>query len=296
MRIARPARLLYDAALALILGGAGAVIGSRLVEGGAWLGLLPVVVLGWRTLRGPWRRWRLSRQPFPDDWHAWLSERVPFYRALDGDARDRFERDVRFYLDEQTFEAVADVTLTDDLRLSVAAGAAMLLHGRPDWELPRGRTVLFYPGHFDDEYYIDSQDAEWDGIVHEQGPIILSAPSVEDSWIYPHDGHNLVLHELVHLFDFSNVGPDGMPSLMASGSEEAWRALVRQEMQRVEEGRSLLRDYAASSPSELFAVAVENFFERPEALYRRHWKLYEALQAFFNLDPRQLIGADERAA
>ena len=285
MRILRTSALVFQGSLALILGVGAAFIGARLVPGGAWLGLVPPLVVAWRGLRTPWRRWRLSRRPFPAGWRDWLAAHVPFYQRLGPDARRRFEDDVRFFLDEQTFEAVEGVELDDRLRLAVAAGAALMLHGRPDWELPANRTILFYPDRFDDDYH-DTAYASYDGMVHAQGPVILTAPAVMEDWAAPGTGHNVVLHEIAHLFDFDDAYAEGIPSLMDPKSAEAWSRLVRREMRRVLLGKSLLRRYAATNPAEFFAVAVENFFDRPDALKQRHPHLFDALVAFFNLDPR----------
>jgi Mlc titration factor MtfA (ptsG expression regulator) len=96
----------------------------------------------------------------------------------------------------------------------------------------------------------------------------------------------VVLHELAHLFDFDNEGADGVPSLVNPVSAPDWQALVRDEMRRVQQGRSLLRPYAAEAPSEFFAVAVEHFFEEPEPMARHHEELFRALVSFFRVDPR----------
>ena len=45
----------------------------------------------------------------------------------------------------------------------------------------------------------------------------------------------------------------------------------------MEAHRSVLREYAATNEAELFAVATEFFFERPEALKKKHPKLYAVL-------------------
>ncbi|MDX1548092.1 MAG: zinc-dependent peptidase, partial [Rhodothermales bacterium] len=112
------------------------------------------------------------------------------------------------------------------------------------------------------------------------------APAVMEDWAAPGTGHNVVLHEIAHLFDFDDAYAEGIPSLMDPKSAEAWSRLVRREMRRVRLGKSLLRRYAATNPAEFFAVAVENFFDRPDALKQRHPHLFDALVAFFNLDPR----------
>ena len=236
-----------------------------------------------RVARRPLRRRRLARRPFPDTWRAWLRERVRVYAALDGAGRQRFERDVVWALDGLRFEGAGGAEPTDTLRLAVAAGAAVLLHGRPDWELPTERTVLLVPDTFD-EAYGDEEPGLYDGMVHSQGPIVLSTAAVETGWARA-DGQNVVLHELAHVFDFEGWEADGAPSFLDPRSADAWRQLMRAEMRRAERGDGVLRSYAASAPAELFAVATEQFFERPARLRRHHPELFDALVAFYGQTP-----------
>lgn len=271
-----------------------AIVGHEATSIGPVLGLIPGLLVLLVGLRRPLRRWRVARQEFPPENRRWLQGHVPLYRQLDEPGRDRFERDVQFVLDEYSFEGVRGVQVTDSLQLSVAAGIAVLLHGRPSWELPGGRSVLFYPERFDETYH-ENVTASYDGMAHEQGPIILTVSSVEDSWRDPGDGNNVVLHELAHRFDFDNESADGVPSLVDPASASDWQALVREEMLRVERGRSLLRPYAAEAPSEFFAVAVEYFFEQPTPMARHHEELFRALVAFFQLDPRTGSVVDDPA-
>lgn len=271
--------------LALIIGGGVGVVGHEATSVGPVLGLVPTVLVFLIGLRRPWRRWRLAQSEFPETHRRWLRAHVPLYRKLGGSDRERFVRDVQFVLGEYSFEGVQDVEVTDPLRLSVAAGIALILHGRPTWELPGSRSILFYPERFDETYH-GTMTASYDGMAHQQGPIILTVSAVEYSWRDPGDGDNVVLHELAHLFDFDNEGADGVPSLVNPGSARDWQALVREEMRRVERGQSLLRPYAAEAPSEFFAVAVEHFFEQPGPLARHHEELFRALVSFFRVDPR----------
>lgn len=285
MRIVRASSALTTGLLAVVVGGGVALMGGQVGPRWALLGLVPFVLILGVGFRRPLRRWRTARAPMPTAWRRWLENHVPVYRRLEEAGRNRFDRDVRFVLDEYSFEGVQDVEVTEELRLSVAAGAALLLHGRPSWELPGSSSVLFYPGRFNDDYY-EGTGAAYDGMAHQQGPIILTAPSVRASWAHGADGDNVVLHELAHLFDFDNEGADGVPSLVAPGSAANWQTLVRTEMRRVRNGQSILRPYAAEAPSEFFAVAVETFFEQPARMARHHDELFEALVAFFHFDPR----------
>ena len=291
MQIARRSSLIFHLSLLVIIGGGAGVIGAAATPIG-FLAAMPVVLIGaWLALRKPLRRWQVARTPLPDTWIEWLKHHVPLYSRLDDEGKARFVRDVNFVAGEWRFEGIGDSDVTEELKLAVAAGVALVLHGRPEWELAP-RTVLFYPDTFDDAYE-GGEYAEFDGMAHAQGPVILSAKAVEESWRNPTDGSNVVLHEVAHLFDFADAFADGMPSLLDPSSAEAWGQMARREMRRAQVGRSLLRRYAATNTAEFFAVAVENFFERPEHLHREHPDLFKALVALFNLDPSDAgIGAD----
>lgn len=285
MQVLSRSYIAYRTAIAVIVG-IGVGIAAAVVSpvGWFWGAVVFLLVLA-ASLRKPLRRISAVRTPLPPGTREWLERCVPLYRSMNGTARLRFESDMKIVLDEWTYEGVDDVAVTTKMKIGVAAGAALLLHGRPDWELPRHQTVLFYPDRFDSDYMLD-EDAAFDGMAHQQGPIILSSVALEESWENTEDANNVVLHELAHLLDYKNEFADGVPSLLDPGSAVAWQELVRKEMWRIRHRRSLLRGYGATNPAEFFAVAVENFFERPDQLAERHPQLYAALEALFNLDPR----------
>lgn len=289
MQVLRPAQAVFTIALALVLG-----LGVGFIGWSAGLTLWPGAALGlavaWIGLRKSIRRWRIARHRLSDRRRRWLESEVPFYRGLCESEKRRFERDVQFILSEWVFESVDETGVEDALRLSVAAGVATLLHGRPEWEITPRRTILFYPEQFDDQYYAD-ETGNYDGMAHAQGPVILSRPAVEVAWRTAERGNNVVLHELAHLFDFANDFADGVSTFVDPASISAWEALVRREMQRVRFGRSILRSYAAKDRAEFFAVSIENFFGRPEVLAHHHPELFAALVALLNVDPRRPGGA-----
>lgn len=52
---------------------------------------------------------------------------------------------------------------------------------------------------------------------------------------------------------------------------------------------SFFRDYAATNDHEFFAVAVENFFERPHEFHNHHPKLFGLMEEMLNQRPLQSI-------
>lgn len=285
MQVVSRSFIAFRLTLALILGAGIGAVGAATAPYGWVPGVAIFVLIAVISLRRPLRRIRAVRRPLAKGVPEWLQENVPLYRQLGEDGRRRFESDMKIVLDEWTYEGVGDVEVTATMRAGVAAGAAMLMLGRPDWEWPRHQTVLFYPDRFDIDYLLD-EEAAYDGMAHQHGPIILSSVALEESWADSEDGSNVVLHELAHLLDYKNEFADGVPSLLDPGSTVAWQELVRKEMWRIRHRRSLLRGYGATNPAEFFAVAVENFFERPSQMMERHPQLFAALEALFNLDPR----------
>ena len=262
----------------------GALVAIEVDRGlGIGLGVVVWALVVARAARRPLRRLRAAGAALPEPSRRWLRDHVRLYGTLDDAGRARFERDVAFALGDLRYEGAGGVEPTAPLRLAVAAGAALLLHGRPDWELPSERTVLFVPDTFDAAYG-DEEEGVYDGMVHAQGPVVLSARAVERGWARD-DGSNVVLHELAHLFDMDVDGADGLPSFLDARSADAWRALMHSEMRRAQRGDGVLRAYAGTAPAELFAVATEQFFERPARLRTRHPELFEALVAFYALTP-----------
>ena len=281
MQVANRKTVAFSLTLAALTGG-GVGIATEPSTSAGWIfgAATFILVAGWGA-RYPLRRFLVVRKPLSPAVAAWLRADFPFYRYVE---RELFERDIKIILAEWTFEGVGEAEVTDELKAAVAAGAALLLHGRPDREWSSRRTILLYPDRFDDEYTA-GEEGEFEGMAHSQGPVILAVESVRQGWENPADGHNVVLHEMAHLLDYESEFSNGTPSLVASESAAAWRELVRKEIRRVRIGRSILRRYAAQNPAELFAVAVENFFERPELMARRHPELFAALRNIFRIDP-----------
>ena len=285
MQILRRSDLVFRLTLGLLVGLGVGVVSVFGTETGWLPGLVALAIALAIALRRPLRRRRAARMPLPHGATAWLERHVRLYGRLDAEARTRFDTDVLILLDEWSIEGAADVEVTDIMRLSVVAGAALLLHGRPDWELPYRQSVVIYPDAFGDDYQVESE-GEFEGMAHEQGPVILSAKALEDSWKGDTDGWNVVLHELAHLLDHGTEFAAGVPSLVDPRSVVAWQTLVRKEMLRIRRRRSMLDRYGGDDPAEFFAVAVESFFEQPDRLAEQHPELFEALEALFHLDPR----------
>ncbi|MEM1093000.1 MAG: zinc-dependent peptidase [Bacteroidota bacterium] len=284
--MARLSDLVFPGAMSIVLGfGVGVVAQSLGYPGWMWgsLAALLTAAVGSRRLI---RQYRARQQPPTPAMQAWLREHIRWYCYFDAAERQRYEAAFMQYLADHTFEGVRGATVDPEHTWAVAAAGALMLHGRPDWPWPAQRSIVFLPDRFDDGYFSGGHDADFDGMVHAQGSVLLSIPSVEDAWDDDEDGSNVILHELAHVLDFHGGYAEGVPGLMDRGSVPAWEALVDREMRRIRQRASLIRPYGATNPAEFFATSVENFFERPNQLRSRHRSLFDALVALFQFDPR----------
>ena len=259
-----------------------------------------------------WRRARILSRSALDErlWRAVL-ERYPFTRALPEEEQARLRDWVILFLHEKSVVGAGGLAVRDEMRMSIAAQACILILNL-DLDYYRGWVeVIVYP----DEFVADYEYVDEDGIAHHveapmtgeswlSGPVILSWADAElrgDA-----RGYNVVLHEFAHKLDMLNGDANGFPPLHAGmdrgGWSRAFGAAYEHFRDRVERRASTGFDpYAAENPAEFFAVLSEAFFEIPETVLAEYGEVYRELAAFYRQDPAARLRGEvaetaERAA
>jgi Mlc titration factor MtfA (ptsG expression regulator) len=228
------------------------------------------------------RRRAAVSAPFPARWRAILAHRYDHYTRLPDGARRAFEERVQAFLAEKRITGVGAV-VTDELRVLVAASAATLSLAWNAYPWDQLAEVLLYARDFDRDYSFEGRELA--GEAHPWGTIIISVPTLQQSFDQPNDGYHVGLHEFAHLLDKVGTHFDGIPPGLDEPRSRQWVALAAREMERMRRGQSVIDPYGAESPVEFLAVAVEAFFERPLALRRDHGEVYEMLRDYFGQDP-----------
>jgi MtfA peptidase len=239
------------------------------------------------------RREKLRASPFPAEWGDILTRNVPYESLLDENEKRDVRGLIQILLDEKRFEGCAGVEITDEIRVTVAAQACLLLLNRPTDVFPGLRTILVYPDafmapsieHLEDGVVVEGMEARA-GESWSLGNVVFSWADVLEGAADPGDGYNPVLHEFAHQLDYESGASEGAPALPDRRSEDEWRRIFTREYRALSAGRrSPLDPYGAKSPAEFFAVATETFFERPVELKTAHPDLYEQLQTYYRQDP-----------
>lgn len=266
----------------------------------AWLlGLALVVAATWAgpALLARWRNVGLLRQPFPPAWRAVLRQRMPAYRTLPADLQLQIRQHVRRMLADVPFIGCDGLVVTDEMRVLVAAQAALLLLNRRRGRFRSLRQVLLYPAPFIVERTVglegglhEAQRRVLAGESWQLGQVILSWPDVLAGAAIPDDGRNVVIHEFAHQLDQETGTTNGAPFVTGNAARQRWASTMSAEFAalqlRLARGEVGLMDaYAATSPAEFFAVASEVFFEQPQALARTHPALFRELLACYRTNP-----------
>jgi Mlc titration factor MtfA (ptsG expression regulator) len=243
------------------------------------------------------RRQQLRARAFPDTWRRIVERNVPLFRRLPPEDQAELLGHVQVFLAEKRFEGCGGLELTDEMRVTIAAQACMLLLHRPTDYFPDLTSILLYPSE-----YTEHAVRRVDGDIWEEGPesrlghtamrlraMVLAWDAVKRATDNPAAG-NLVIHEFAHQLDFENRGTDGTPDLPTTADSAAWSQLMTEELHSLRRAQAIgaptvLDTYGAQNHAELFAVATEAFFQRPRALLSQHPRLYAALQRYFRQDP-----------
>jgi hypothetical protein len=241
-----------------------------------------------------WRRQRVGGRPFPAAWRRILRRRVPLVATLPAALQLRLKRLIQVFIAEKPFIGCQGQRITDEVRVTVAAHAALLLLGQDSSDCyPRLRQVLVYPGAF----VVQREQPAGAGLVREQrqalsgeswsqGQVVLGWADVREGAADPHDGRNVALHEFAHQIDQDGGVADGRPWRPDRASRRRWAAVMAEALERLRREPSTLIDpYGASDPAEFFAVVTEVFFERPRELAAEAPAVYAELAALYRLDP-----------
>ena len=242
---------------------------------------------------------RIRRQVFPDSWLQIVERRMPFYRKMPVRVQRQLQNRIKVFIHDKSFVGCAGQEIDDEIRVTIAAQACLLLLNRRTDNYQHLESILVYPSTFiakrevRNELGLVSDDhAVLLGESWNQGKVILAWDSVEKGVRDLNDGHNVVLHEFAHQLDQESGASNGAPILRTSGEYRSWAYVCSREFEELQEDamtgrKSLLDHYGATNPAEFFAVATETFFERPEQMRHGHEELFAELKNFYKTDPTE---------
>ena len=250
-------------------------------------------MFGWLKSR---RRRKLIAQPFPRPWQEWLHRRIWQYQELTIAERDKLHNFVKVMVAEKSWEGCDGLRVSDDMKVTIAGHAALMLLGASDYFFDAVQTVLVFPRPFDrqtNNHGIHDNEMR-SGEAWQDGPIVLSWNNVVTTAVRQDKAYNVVIHEFAHHLDGLDGEMGGTPIFDNTDDQEQWSDVMEQEFFDLQNAATagqwtLLDHYGAQSKAEFFAVSSECFFETPVELRRSHPELYSMLQTYYRIDPVKWI-------
>jgi len=244
------------------------------------------------------RRARLRAMPPPPRWREILERNLPIFNRLSEEDQAELLGHAKVFLSEKHFEGAGGLKLTDEMRITIAGQACLLLLHRETDYYPELTSIIVYPSG-----YTATEERHIGGGIWEEGAedrlghtgqrlsaLVLAWDAVRHGAAAPADGQNLVLHEFAHQLDFENQSSDGTPALETRGDLLAWARVMSAEFNALRNASdaglpTLLDEYGATNPAEFFAVLSEVFFADPTLLLHEYPKIYELFSWFYKQDP-----------
>jgi hypothetical protein len=243
------------------------------------------------------RRRRLLAEPFPVRWEEFLRRNVGHFPLLSPPEQARLRDAARVLVAEKTWEGCNGLYVTEEMKVTIAASAALLLLGLDHDYYRRVDSIVVYPSTFRTPVFEDGweddglSDTVLSGQAVYRGPVILSWEEVVGEARNPDDGFNVVVHEFAHQLDFLDNAINGTPPLGDRELESRWRYVMavafedhRRAVRRGDED-TFFTEHAADDETEFFADASEAFYCRPADLKNLYPEIYGLLAAYYRVDP-----------
>lgn len=247
------------------------------------------------------RRRKILDRPFPKEWIPFLEANVAHYSMLRPEQQQQLAQCVQVFVAEKSWEGCESLEINDEIKVTVASQACLLLLGIEHDYFRNVRSILIFPDSIERDIQGSSGVMETTSVLgeaHYRGPVVLSWTDVRHGGIDGRDGRNLVYHEFAHKLDMLDDVVDGTPTMGSPDQLRQWVEVMTDHFntlrRRAAKGQATLLDhYGATDPGEFFAVATECFFEKPRQMGRKHPDLYDLLCDFYRQDPAERVASKE---
>lgn len=223
---------------------------------------------------------------------SFLEKHFSFYGRLNPTHKKEFLEKLETILSSKKFVPRGGLNeVSSEMEVLISATIAMVTFGWKRLRLAHFHTILIYPN----AYFSTSNKTYHRGEVNPRfGLIVVSWRCFVEGFLDEKDGVNLGIHEIAHALKLANqIESDGEKEFESKAWKD-YKCLVPFELEKVKSGEnSLFRDASTLNEHEFFAVALENFFERPWEFFRSTPELYQSLVSLLKQDPRVWAKVDQ---
>jgi Mlc titration factor MtfA (ptsG expression regulator) len=243
------------------------------------------------------RRRKLLEAPFPLRWANFINQNVGHFALLPPEQQARVRDVTSILLAEKNWLGRGGLFINEEMRVTIAAQAALLLLSADRGYYPGVRDVVVFPTEFrtpvaaDDWEDDDLSDFASAGQAVADHAVLFAWDDVTREGRTPACGYNVVIHEFAHQLDFAEGLSTGVPALGDRNLEARWKyalAVAFADHRRAVKSEAadlFFTPHAADDEREFFADLSEAFYCRPRDLKELHPELYQLLAAYYRVDP-----------
>jgi len=226
----------------------------------------------------------------PPSYEKYLSTNFEYYKKLPFRKKKAFGNRAMKFMNNKRFLTRENLVLTNEMKLMIAATAVKLTFGLKEFLLPSFESIIVYPGAF----YSKNSKAISKGETNGLGIIVFSWKDFKFGYKYPDDSLNLGYHEFAHAIFIDHFKNNVDDRFSKNYVKWLLHLKYRQSISEIAQ-KHIFRAYASANKHEFFAVAVENFFERPEHFRTELPELYSIMTKMFNQDPLSVAKQYDRS-
>lgn len=214
-----------------------------------------------------------------------LSAQYPYFTHLQPRYKTAYLRKVRDNYNYFQFVAKGTRIRRQD-KVIIAAAATQLVFFLPDETLNFFTRIVVYP---------DFYESTITGRMHkgEVNPgfrlIVFSQRGIREGNRIKDDGINLLVHEFAHAIWLEHKLIGHQQPTLSEYLIDQFEQFAAGEMESIQQVEThFFRPYAFENMAEFFAVAVENFFERPAEFKIHQPFLFDLLVGIFQQNPLEM--------
>lgn len=182
--------------------------------------------------------------------------------------------------------AERQMKLTRAMKAIICSGASQLVLRLPAESLTFWERIIVYPDDYESKI-----TRKWHRGEANPGfrTLVFSWRGITEGLDRPDDGLNLLLHEFAHALWLEHKLTSQRYTVLDEDLINEFERLAADEMAQLQANEAhFFRKYAFSNIEEFFAVAVENFFERPGQFRIELPHFYDLLSRLFGQEPHTL--------
>ena len=106
-----------------------------------------IVIIGYLVARPYWRehkRDKIRSRPFKKQWRKIIQQRMPYFKQMPADLQLQLKQHIQVFIAEKDFIGCNGIKITEEIKITIAAQACLLLLNRKTDYYPKLKTILIY--------------------------------------------------------------------------------------------------------------------------------------------------------